>query len=77
MENNIALTRELREWKNEQIIQENTLKAEQQKISDMLKGDMGKDIHDVLSGKKQVKLSKFDIFKYKLNYYINKILRAL
>lgn len=77
MENSIALTRELREWKNEQIIQENTLKAEQQKISDMLKGDMGKDIHDVLSGKKQVKLSKLDIFKYKLNYYINKILRTL
>lgn len=77
MEDKLAVNRELRELKNEKLIQEKTLRAEQERFASMLKNGVGDDMHDVLSGKKKVKLSKWDSFKYKFNYYLTKILKAL
>ena len=39
----------------------------------MLRGSMGKDIDDVLSGKVKVKLSFFEKMKYKINFWLDKI----
>lgn len=68
-QNNI--NKELTNINNDKIIFEHELKMHRDNIAHMLKTDMGKDIDDVLSGKKIVKLSFFEKFKYKAKYYIN------
>lgn len=72
----IETNRELRELRNEKILREKVLKAEQEKMLNLLKGEMGNDMQEVLSGKKIVKLSRWERFKHKLNYYIIRFLRA-
>ena len=42
-------------------------------LAQQLKNEMGKDIHDVLNGKIKVKLSFKERFKYKWNYFVNKL----
>lgn len=44
-------------------------------IASMLMSDMGKDIDDVLSGKKKVKLSFFEKVKYSFRFYIDKLFK--
>lgn len=73
----IALAREVRELKSEKNIQNIVLTAEKEKYAKLLRSEMGQDIKDVLSGKKIVKMSKWEIFKYKFNYYLNKIFKVL
>ena len=68
-QNNI--NKELTNINNDKIIFEHELKIHRDNIAHMLKTDMGKDIDDVLSGKKIVKLSFFEKFKYKTKYYLN------
>ena len=62
-QNNI--NKELTNNNNDKIIFEHELKTHRDNIAHMLKTDMGKDIDDVLSGKKIVTLSFFEKFKYK------------
>lgn len=67
----IELARELNEYKNEKEIFDTTLKNEQIRLANMLKGEMGKDIQDVLSGKTKVKLSWSKRCYYKIkNFFI-------
>lgn len=66
----ICVNRELTTLKSEQRINEMALKGHQTMIANMLNGSMGKDINDVLSGKKKVKLSIWMKIKYKFLYYI-------
>lgn len=73
----IALAREMRELNSEKNIQNIVLNAEKEKYANLLRSEMGQDIKDVLSGKKVVKMSKWEIFKYKFNYYLNKIFKVL
>lgn len=68
-QNNI--NKELTNINNDKIIFEHELKTHRDNIAHMLKTDMGKDIDDVLSGKKIVTLSFFEKFKYKTKYYLN------
>lgn len=68
-QNNI--NKELTNINNDKIIFEHELKTHRDNIAHMLKTDMGKDIDDVLSGKKIVKLSLFEKIKYKTKYYMN------
>ena len=68
-QNNI--NKELTNINNDKIIFEHELKTHRDNIAHMLKTDMGKDIDDVLSGKKIVKLSFFEKIKYKTKYYLN------
>ena len=65
----LGYQRELREYIKEKKKQETILNAEQLKIATMLKGNMGKDMLEVLEGKKTVKLS----FKEKMKYKLKKI----
>lgn len=68
---NIGLQREFTTLQSEQKINELALKGHQSTIADMLiNGSMGKDIDDVLSGKKKVKLSFWQKLKYKFRFYL-------
>lgn len=66
-----SINKELTNINNDKIIFEHELKTHRDNIAHMLKTDMGKDIDDVLSGKKIVTLSFFEKFKYKTKYYLN------
>jgi len=66
-----SINKELTNINNDKIIFEHELKTHRDNIAHMLKTDMGKDIDDVLSGKKIVKLSFFEKIKYKTKHYLN------
>ena len=75
--NDIELNRELRELRNERRLNEQILRNHQENMKRMLRGDLGKDMQNVLSGKTKVKLSFFEKLKYKVDFYIKKIFTAL
>ena len=70
---NYELNREIKELEKDRINYATELENERNKMSILLKGDMGKDIDDVLSGHKKIKISFFNKLKFKLNYYLNMI----
>ena len=67
------LNREVRNLENDKKMSILAIKNEQEKMARMLRGSMGKDIDDVLSGKVKVKLSFFEKMKYKVNFWLDKI----
>lgn len=67
------LNRELRGWKNDKIMTERAVEFEKNRWAEMLKGNIGQDIKDVLSGKKKVKLTFKEVLRYKIKFYKNKI----
>jgi hypothetical protein len=67
------LTRETRGLKNDKMMTERAVEFERNKWAELLKGSMGEDIKDVLSGKKKVKLTFNEVLNYKLKFYKNKI----
>lgn len=67
------LSRELNGLKNDRMRYEIELNSCQQKYSDLLKNEMGKDINDVLNGKVKVKL----LFKERLKYFIDNIFNKI
>ena len=70
---NYELNRELRGLKNDKIMTERAVNFEKNMWAEKLKGEVGKDIDDVLSGRKKVKLTFNEVVNYKLKYYKNKI----
>jgi hypothetical protein len=73
MSSGYELNRELRGWKNDKIMTERAVESEKNRWAEMLKGNVGEDIKDVLSGKKKVKLTFNEVINYKLKFYKNKI----
>lgn len=73
----IGVNRELRELENERKLHRIVLKSEQEKIAKMLKGEMGKDMKDVINGRKRVKMPFFQMLKYKINYWLDKLFSVL
>jgi hypothetical protein len=73
MSSGYELNRELRGWKNDKIMTERAVESEKNRWAEMLKGSVGEDIKDVLSGKKKVKLTFNEVINYKLKFYKNKI----
>ena len=59
------LYRETRGLKNDKIMTQRAVDFEKNRWADMLKGPMGKDIDDVLSGKKKVRLTWNEVINYK------------
>lgn len=53
------------------------LEIHQKHLLESLKGEMGKDIQDVLSGKVKVKLSFWQRFQYKLKYILERIFNTI
>lgn len=72
---NIGLNREKRALDNDRLMSRRAINFQQNLIANELKGEMGKDIHNVLSGKVKVKLSFNEKLKYKINYWINKFFK--
>lgn len=71
------LTREIRGLNNDKIMTSRAVEFEKNRWAEKLKGSVGKDIDDVLSGKKKVKLTFSEVISYKLKYYKNKIKKML
>lgn len=67
------LYRETRGLKNDKLMTQRAVEFEKNRWAGMLKGPMGKDIDDVLSGKKKVRLTWNEVINYKLRYYKNKL----
>ena len=67
------INRELRGLNNDKKITELAVKSQQIKWAELLKGHVGKDINDVLSGKVKVKLTFGEIISQKLRTYKKKI----
>ena len=67
------LTRETRGLKNDKMMTERAVEFERNRWAEMLRGNLGKDIDDVLSGKKKVRLTFNEVINYKLRFYKNKI----
>ena len=66
------INRELRGLNNYKKITELAVKSQQIKWAELLKGNVGKDINDVLSGKVKVKLTFGEIISQKLRNYKKK-----
>ena len=63
--------RELTTYKSEKKMDALALKGHQWNIAEQLKGSMGKDMNDVLSGKKIVELTFWTKLKFKINNFLS------
>lgn len=75
MSENVDLMRELADYESEKKKGDEALLNRRNKYAEMLLGEMGKDIDNVLSGKVVVKLSFKDKMKYKIKGFIQSLLK--
>jgi len=68
---NYEYERELTTYKSEKRMDELALKGHQWNIAEQLKGSMGKDMNDVLSGKKRVELTFWTKVKLNFNKFLS------
>lgn len=71
----LEVHREVKGLNNDKIMTERAVAFERNRWAELLKGDLGQDMKDVLSGKKKVKLSFKEKVYYTFRYYKNKIMR--
>lgn len=71
METSFELRTELRGLKNDKLMTERAIETEKAKWAEMLKGSIGQDMDDVLSGKKKVKLSFKERFRNRWRKFLN------
>lgn len=71
------LNREYRELENERKLYNRIIKNEQETFAKSLKGSIGRDMEEVLTGKKTVKLSLLEIIKYKISNFLTKLFKIL
>lgn len=69
--------RESRGLRNDRLMTERAVDSEKNRWAEKLKGSVGQDIKDVLSGKKKVKLTFNEVINYKLRFYKDKIRKIL
>ena len=67
------LNKELRGLKNDQKMTERNIAQQQENIANKLNGAMGKDMMEVISGKKKITISKWDKVKFSLKRITDKI----
>ena len=70
-ENEYVLSRELRMLNNDKKMTERAVDSEKNRWAEKLKGEMGNDINDVLSGKIKIKPIKKKGFIYKLKKFLH------
>ena len=68
---NYEYERELTTYKSEKRMDELALKGHQWNIAEQLKGSMGKDMNDVLSGKKRVEPTFWTKVKLNFNKFLS------
>ena len=73
----VSLSRELRGLKNDRIMTERSIKSQQEMWVNLLNGGLGKDMTEVLEGKRKVTLPLSVRLKYKWNDFVNKLLKLV
>ena len=73
----VSLSRELRGLKNDRIMTERSIKSQQEMWVNLLNGGLGKDMTEVLEGKRKVTLPLGMRLKYKWNNFVNKLLKIV
>lgn len=73
----VSLSRELRGLKNDRIMTERSIKSQQEVWVNLLNGGLGKDMTEVLEGKRKVTLPLSIRLKYKWNNFVNKLLKLV
>ena len=68
-DNEYVLNREVRMLNNDKKMTERAVESEKNRWAELLKGEMGNDINDVLSGKVKIKPINKKSFKYKLKKF--------
>lgn len=63
--------RELTTYKSEKRMDTLALKGLQWNIAEQLKGTMGKDMNEVLTGKKKIELTFWAKLRYKINNFLS------
>ena len=71
----INTSRELRALKNDMLMTEKAVQYQQNAWKEKLKGGVGEDIDDVLSGRVKVKLTWKEKLGYKLRYLKAKLMK--
>ena len=69
MDQSIELNREVRGLKNDRLMTERAVDSEKGRWAEMLRGSVGADINDVLSGRKKVRLTFKEWITYKWRYF--------
>lgn len=67
------LNKELRGLKNDQKMTERNIAQQQENIANKLNGEMGKDMMEVISGKKKITISKWEKVKFSMKRITDKI----
>ena len=70
---NYELNKELRGLKNDQKMTERNIAQQQENIANKLNGAMGKDMMEVISGKKKITISKWEKVKFSWKRITDKI----
>lgn len=77
MESSRQIERELKMLENDKKSGSAALKSEQYRMSRLLLGEMGKDMDEVLSGRKKVRVTWMEKFRYKTKRFLNMIRRVI
>ena len=71
MDDSVTLNREVTSLNSEKKMSALAIKGYQNSISEQLRGSMGQDMNDVLSGKKKVKLSFWQRVNYNIKVFLS------
>jgi hypothetical protein len=69
------VNKELRGLESDRLMTKLAVENERNRYADLLRGNMGKDIDDVLSGKIVVKLTRREKLKYKLKSFFDRLFK--
>lgn len=73
--NDIGLSRELKGYEGDKKMTKMAISVTQNQMKEQLLGDMGKDIKDVLDGKRFVTVSKYKKKKFQILSWFRRLLR--
>jgi hypothetical protein len=73
--NDIGLSRELKGYEGDKKMTKMAISVTQNQMKEQLLGDMGKDIKDVLDGKRFVTVSKYKRKKFQILSWFRRLLR--
>lgn len=73
--NDIGLSRELKGYEGDKKMAKMAISVTQNQMKEQLLGDMGKDMKDVLDGKRFVTVSKYKKKKFQILSWFRRLLR--
>lgn len=73
--NDIGLSRELKGYEGDKKMTKMAISVTQNQMKEQLLGDMGKDMKDVLDGKRFVTVSKYKKKKFQILSWFRRLLR--